>query len=642
MKLSHARLLLLIVLACLPLPGFSQAAEKEPKPFDIKAQYTKYEYRIPMRDGVKLFTAVYTPKDTSHTYPFLMMRTPYSVAPYGEDQYPARLGPANGFARAGYIFVSQDVRGRYQSEGQFIEMRPHIDHPRPGETDESTDTYDTVEWLLKHVPDNNGKVGIWGISYPGFFASASIIDSHPAIKAASPEAPMTNLFEGDDTYHGGAFMLAANFGFYAGFFRPRSHGPELPPSDFGHGFEYGTTDAYEYFLRHGPDLTGIAALIKNPLFDDQFQHDTEDNYWQVRDISQHMKGIKCAVLTVGGWFDAEDLSGPFRTYHAIEKNNPGIFNVLVVGPWVHGGWAHYEGKSLGRVQFNSATGDYYREHIVLPFFEQFLKGNGDAHLPEAYVFETGSNVWRQYDAWPPKSTEPKTIYLHGHGKLSFEPPSANETEYDAYVSDPAHPVPYVGYATADVPQEYMVSDQRFAAKRPDVLTYVSEPLTEDVTIAGPVLPHLQVATSGTDSDFDVKLIDVYPADYDLALSTREQEGPLSDVPMPLEKMGGYQQLVRGEPMRAKFRASWSKPEPMPPNQVTAVNFAMQDVNHTFRRGHRIMVQIQSSWFPLTDLNPQQFMSTATAKSTDFIKATERVYHTPQAASGIVVGVVPQP
>jgi putative CocE/NonD family hydrolase len=619
----------------LAITAFAQ--DPKPQPFDVKAHYTKYEFRIPMRDGIHLFTSVYVPKDTSKPYPFLMTRTPYSVAPYGEDHYRAKLGPSEAFDKAGYIFVFQDVRGRYQSEGQFVEMRPHIENPKPGETDESTDMYDTVEWLLKHVPNNNGKLGIWGISYPGFFTSASIINSHPAIKAASPEAPMTNLFEGDDAYHGGAFMLAANFDFYA-FFKPRSAALELPPTvNAGRNFQYGTTDGYDFFLQHGPALSDIAKTINNPLFDDQFHHNTEDSYWTEREISQHMKNIHCAVLTVGGWFDAEDLWGPFRTYHAVEKNNPDIYNGLVVGPWVHGGWARWTGESLGRVNFNSATSEFWREHIIFPFFEQYLKGATDAHLPEAYVFETGSNVWRQYDAWPPKEAQQKTLYLHAGGKLSFNPPAAGENAFDEYVSDPKHPVPYIGYAATEVPQEYMLSDQRFAAKRPDVLTFVSDELKDDVTIAGPVSPRLEVSTSGTDSDFDVKLIDVYPADYDG--SAAAPTTPPRDVQLPTEKMGGYQMLVRGEPMRAKFRNSWSKPEAMKANQLTPLNFEMQDVNHTFRRGHRIMIQIQSSWFPLTDLNPQQFIDTAQAKSSDFVKATERVYHSPQAASGVQVLVV---
>jgi uncharacterized protein len=637
MNSRHSLLLSALLLACLSLTTPAIAADDAPPAYDVKAHYTKYEYRIPMRDGVKLFTIVYVPKDTSQAYPFIVSRTPYGVAPYGEDEYPKTLHGGEPFERAGYIFVNQDARGRYQSEGTFVDETPHRDQPKPGETDDSTDMYDTVEWLLKNVPNNNGNVGIWGVSYGGFYTSASIIDSHPAIKAASPQAPMTDEYRGDDVYHNGAFMLNANFDFYS-VFRPHA-GLDFPPKDWP-DFDFGTTDAYDYFLQYGPDLKSIAATINNPLFDDVYQHNTYDDYWQVRDISKHLHGIKCAVMVVGGWFDAEDPNGPFRTYKTIEQNNPGIPTTLVEGPWVHGGWTYYQGKSLGRVPFNSATGEYYRENIFLPFFEHYLKGKPDPKLPKAYVFETGSDVWRQYDAWPPKSAQRKTIYVHANGKLSFDPPTANENAYDEYVSDPKHPVPYLPYAATDVPQQYMIEDQRFAAKRPDVLTYVSEPLTEDVTLAGPVSPQLHVSTSGTDSDFDVKLIDVYPPDYDLSLG--DVDVTHKDVPPYNEKMGGYQQLVRGEPMRAKFRNSLTKPEAMTPNQVTALSFDMFDVDHTFRRGHRIMVQIQSSWFPLTDLNPQKFLNTATATPADFVKATERVYHSPQSASGIVVGVMPQP
>jgi uncharacterized protein len=634
--------ILLLFLLLFPFAVFAQdqkPEEKKPEPFNVKAHYTKYEYRIPMRDGVRLFVSVYVPKDTSHPYPFLMTRTPYSVGPYGEDHYKTRLGPSESFDRAGYIFVFEDVRGRYQSEGNFVDMPPQFDRPSsPRDVDESTDMYDTVDWLLKNVPNNNGKVGIWGISYPGFYTSASIINSHPAIKAASPEAPMTNLFEGDDGYHGGAFMLDANFDFYS-VFRPRGQELELPPTmPTGRNFHYGTTDAYEYFLNHYP-VSNLEAIIKSPLFDDQANNAVYNDYWKPRDVSQHMKGVKCAVLTVGGWFDAEDLEGPFRTYHAIEKNNPGIFNAIAVGPWVHGGWARYEGKSLGRVQFNSDTGEFYREHIIFPFFEQYLKGEGDAKLPEAYVFETGSNVWRQYSAWPPKEAQSKTLYLHANGKLSFDAPAASEQPYDEYVSDPRRPVPYVSYAATGVPQEYMLSDQRFAARRPDVLVYESDPLTSDVTFAGPVSPHLQISSSGTDSDFVVKLIDEYPTDYDEPVARNLSQSPPTDVAMPVEKMGDYEMLVRGEPMRAKFRNGWDNPQPLTPNQVTPVNYEMQDVNHTFRRGHRIMIQIQSSWFPLVDLNPQTFTDIPKAKLSDFKPATERVYHSAANASGIVVGVI---
>jgi hypothetical protein len=621
--------------------------------FDVRAHYTKYEARIPMRDGKRLFTAIYVPKDNSKTYPFLMTRTPYTVGPYGEDNYRPRLGPSESFDRAGYIFVFQDVRGRYMSEGAFVEMRPHIDHPQGNQdVDESTDTYDTVEWLLAHVPNNNARVGIWGISYPGFFTSASIIDSHPAIKAASPEAPMTDLFFTDDAYHGGAFQLAANFGFYTSF-RPRdpvpcgmppckSPGgePELPPKANA-AFDYGTTDGYRFFLDHAVPLSKLDALLASPnwLFQDQERHSTYDAYWQARDLSRHMHGVKCAVLTVGGWFDAEDLSGPFKTYHAIEQQNPGIFNALVVGPWVHGGWARWQGASLGRVSFASNTGEFWREHIVFPFFEQYLKGNGDAKLPEAYMFETGTNVWRQFAEWPPKQAQPRELYFHADGKLSFDPPAGTEPSFDEYVSDPAHPVPFIPYTNVGrTEQEYMVADQRPYARRPDVLVYQTDPLDEDVTVAGPIAPRLHVSTSGTDSDFVVKVIDVFPNDFP------EPEAPANapratDVPVPTERMAGYQMLVRGEPMRAKFRHSWEKPEPMTPGKVEAVNFEMPDVLHTFRRGHRIMVQVQSSWFPLADLNPQTFVDIPNAKASDFKKATERVYHDKANPSGVAVGIL---
>ncbi|HMD41770.1 MAG TPA: CocE/NonD family hydrolase, partial [Candidatus Acidoferrum sp.] len=363
--------------------------------FDVKEHYTKYEYRIPMRDGVRLFTAIYLPKDAAHPYPFLINRTPYSVAPYGVDQYRAQLGPSPEFDKAGYIFVNQDVRGRYMSEGTFVEMRPHIDNKKSkNDVDDSSDLYDTVEWLLRNIPNNNGKAGIWGISYPGFYTSASMIDTHPALKAASPQAPMMDLFKGDDTYHGGAFMLAANYGFYSSF-RPQAN-PELPPK-VRVPFDYGTPNGYDFFLNAGT-LENLGKLLggQEALWLDQVHHDTYDEYWKQRNLAAHVKNVRCAVLTVGGWFDAEDLQGPFTLFHAIDQDDPGIFNALVVGPWVHGGWARMEGNHLGRVSFAANTAEYYRKYILFPFFEQYLKGAGDAKLPKAYVFETGTNVWRQY------------------------------------------------------------------------------------------------------------------------------------------------------------------------------------------------------------------------------------------------------
>ena len=619
----------------LPILCAQQAAPAAPQEDYVKAHYTKYEFRIPMRDGKRLFTAVYVPKDAAGgPYPFLMDRTPYSVGPYGEDRYPTHLGPSEEFQKSGYIFVYQDVRGRWMSEGEFVEMRPHIDEKKtPQDVDDASDTYDTIEFLLKHVANNNGKVGIWGISYPGFYTSASIIDSHPALVAASPQAPMTDLFLGDDAYHGGAFMLSANFGFYA-FFHPQTE-PQTPKPTVP--FDFGTPDSYKFYLQAGSLANMEKEYLKgsNWLYNDQMKHDTNDAYWQSRDLSRHMKNVKCAVLVVGGWYDAEDLSGPYKTFYAINKFNPDTTTTLVEGPWVHGGWARGDGTHLGDVQFNAKTSEYFRTNIQFPFFEHYLKGSGAAQ-PKAEVFETGTNVWRSFDAWPPKAATAKTLYFHAGGKLSFEPPTEAKG-MDEYVSDPNHPVPFVGYTTDTVPQRYMVDDQRFASYRPDVLVYETDPLEEDVTIAGPISPKLKISSSGTDSDFDVKLIDVYPEDYP---DPEEATGGNRVLDAPPLHMGGYQELLRGEPFRAKFRNSWEKPEALTPGKEADVNFIMPDLFHTFRRGHRIMVQVQSSWFPLTDRNPQTFTDIPNAKPEDFKPATEQVFRQRDAASGVEVLVLP--
>jgi putative CocE/NonD family hydrolase len=622
------------------------AGAQQPAPADsgesfVRSHYTKYEYRIPMRDGARLFTAVYVPKASAFPgdpgpYPFLMIRTPYDVAPYGEDQYPEKLGPSDEFQKSGYVFVYQDVRGRWMSEGDFVEMRPHIDvKSSPKEVDDSSDTYDTIEFLLKNVANNNGKVGMWGISYPGFYTSASIIDSHPALVAASPQAPMTNLFLGDDSYHGGAFMLSANFGFYVDFDPQKTPVQPAP----GATFQFGTPDMYKFYLQAGnvANLDSQYLHGANWLFNDQFKHDTYDDYWKSRDLSQHMKNVKCAVLVVGGWFDAEDLEGPYRTFDAIRKFNPTTPITLVEGPWVHGGWARNDGSHLGDVQFYSKTSEYFRSEIQFPFFEHYLKGAGKA-LPKAIVFETGTNVWRSYDEWPPKTAQAKTLYFHAGGKLSFDAPAERDSK-DEYVSDPNHPVPFTDYTTDTVPQRYMVDDQRFAGTRPDVLVYESEPLKDDLTIAGPISPRLKVASSGTDSDFDVKLIDVYPDDYPNPDDSLKGNKRIVDAAPLL--MGGYEQLLRGEPFRAKFRNSWEKPEPLTPGKETEIDFTMPDLCHTFRRGHRIMVQVQSSWFPLTDRNPQTFTDIPYAKPEQFQKATEQVFHQKDAASGVEVLVLQQ-
>jgi hypothetical protein len=585
-----------------------------------RVHYTKYDYRIPMRDGVRLFTTVYAPKDTSRTYPFLMKRTPYSIAPYGVDNYLPVLGPSEACEKAGFIFVYQDVRGRFMSEGEFIDMPYHkTRYEGPLDIDESTDTYDTIDWLVKSVPNNNGRVGTWGISYPGFFAAFGMIDAHPALKAASPQAPVGDVADGDDTYHNGALFLAANFGFYTAFW-PRPEGPSRPSRR--PRFDYGTPDAYDFFLRLGPIANTHRLLAGgNSYWGDVLEHSTYDEFWRRRDLAPHMKNIKPAVLFVGGWFDAEDLAGPLRLFRALEKNGPSAPNTLVMGPWLHGGWADMDGDRLGNLDFGSRTGEFFRESIELPFFLYHLKDEGDglraakeAPIPKVWLFETGTNRWRRFDAWPPAEAREKTLYLGPGGRLSFdEAPDAAEG-YDEYVSDPSKPVPVVGYIGEGMPDDYMTEDQRFAARRPDVLVYETEPLDRDVTIAGPIRVALKVSTSGTDSDFDVKLVDVYPNDY-----------PDPDPNPAGIRRGGYQQLVRGEPFRGKFRRSKEKPEPFVPGRPERIEFVMPDACHTFRPGHRIMVQVQSSWFPLTDRNPQKFMDIPKATAADFVKANQRIY-----------------
>jgi len=595
----------------------------------VRARYTKHEFPIPMRDGVRLFTVIYTPKDASQSYPFLLTRTPYSVAPYGVDNYRASLGPSEHFEREGFIFVYQDARGRYMSEGEFQQVRPHQPNKRgPKEIDESTDTYDTIEWLLKNIPNNNGKAGMIGVSQPGFHVAASIIDSHPALAAASPQAPTADYYLGDDVYHNGAFMLAANFWFYSGF-RPRGGAPQPPQQRIP--FDPGTPDGYDFFLNLGPLAEANQKLFNGEAryWQEIVDHPNYDDFWRGRSLWKFMSNVKCAVLNVGGWYDAEDPIGPFHIYRAVEKSNPGAVNMLVMGPWSHGGWSRGDGDRLGNVSFGVKTGLFFREQIQFPFFMRYLKDK-PVELPEAFMFATGLNEWRRHGQWPPKDARPMTFWLHAGGKLKTGAP-AEERAFDEYASDPNRPVPHLGYITRGFTSDYMTEDQRFAAQRPDVLVYKTEPLEEDLTIAGPIKVSINVSTSGTDSDFVVKLIDVYPGDYPTPALPQGQPVPANAV-----KMGGYQQLVHGEPFRAKFRNSFEKPEPMTPNQPTAINFEMPDVYHTFRRGHRVMVQVQSSWFPLVDRNPQKFVDIPKAKPEDFQKATQRVYRSRGLNSSVTV------
>lgn len=599
-------------------------ASEEEKAF-IRAHYTKYEYRIAMRDGVRLFTAVYVPKDQQEKYPFLLTRTPYSCRPYGEDNYPERLRPMR-YLRERFIFVCQDVRGRYLSEGEFVNVRPYVpvkNHPK--QTDETTDTYDTIEWLVKNIPNNNGRAGIVGISYPGFYAAMGAIDAHPALKASSPQAPVTDWFVGDDFHHNGAFYLAHFFRFFTtfGLARPepttepaRSIAPEFP-------------DGYEFFLRVGALSNLNEKYFKNQIayWNEFIEHPNLDAYWKARDLRSGARNVKAAMMTVGGWFDAEDLYGPLRLYQAIEQQARPPQNLLVMGPWAHGQWGRGPGDKLGHVSFGANTGEYYREEIEFPFFLHHLKGKGEMKLAKATMFETGANQWRRFDSWPPAAVTPKALHLQPGGKLSFDPlTSRPETEFDEYISDPDKPVPFTPGIVNEMTREHMVDDQRFASMRPDVLVYRTEPLEQDVIVAGPLTASLYVSTTGTDADFVVKLIDVYPDNY-----PNPNPNPEKVV------MGGYQQLVRGELFRGRFRKSFERPEPFQPGKVEKLEFELPDVFHNFRRGHRIMVHVQSTWFPLVDRNPQKYVENIYhARREDFQRATHRVYRSDRYPSALKV------
>jgi putative CocE/NonD family hydrolase len=608
----------------IPFFGLSPAAEQTVQ-FEVKERYAKSEHQIPMRDGRKLFTIVYAPKDTSQKYPILLHRTPYSAGPYGEA-YRTSLGPSPMFMQEGYIFVYQDVRGTFMSEGEFEDVRPHLPNKKSAkDIDESSDTNDTIDWLIKNVGNNNGRVGIWGISYPGFYAATALMDPHPALKAASPQAPIADWFIGDDDHHNGAFFLFDCFSFNMFFGMPR---PEPTRNQFKR-FDMGTPDAYRFFLELGPVANAQEKYFKgqNKYWNDVVAHPNYDEFWQARSVLPHLSKVTPAVMVVGGWFDAEDLYGPLNIYQAIEKNNPNAYNVLVMGPWSHGGWSRGTGESLGNIRFDLKTGEWYRQNLEFPFFNFHLKNKGELILPEATIFQTGANEWKSLQQWPPQDLEARHLYFQPGGKLSFEAPKDAKESFDEYLSDPRSPVPYTNEITNTRGTGYMIEDQRFASRRPDVLVYETGVLGEDLTLAGPIVADLFVSTTGTDADFIVKLIDVFPDDA-------PNNSPLGAN----AKMGGFQMLVRAEVMRGKYRNSFSKPEPFVPNKPAEVKFNLQDVNHTFKAGHRIMIQVQSSWFPLVDRNPQKFVDIYHATEADFQKATHRIYHTAKMGSHLKVGV----
>ncbi len=617
----------------------------------IKENYTKREVSIPMRDGAKLFTAIYEPKARGEKYPILLNRTPYSISPYGADKFKTSLGPSELYARENYIFAYQDVRGRMMSDGEFVDVRPHINNKKSGQIDESTDAFDTIEWLVKNVENNNGRVGTYGISYPGFYTSAGSIDSHPALKACSPQAPIADWFRGDDTHHNGALFLTQEFNFYGSFGQtrpqPTNNNSHLKP------FTTGTQDAYNFFLNLGGvkeagDFYEKQFGYRVKLWDEPMAHPNYDAYWKERNILPHLKNIRCATMTVGGWYDNEDLYGALQTYQHIERQNPGIYNVLVMGPWFHGGWARDTGEWLGTAHFGGKTSEFYRTQLELPFFNKFLKDKGDiSQIKEVNAFDTGANVWREFSTYNPTNGTDTALYLTANGGLSFELPKT-AGGFDEYISDPSKPVPYTQKITLNYPRDFMTEDQRFAATRPDVLVYQTAPLTEDLTVAGDIKPLLVVSSSGTDSDFVVKIIDVFPNDYafpttgnTLPNGAPERVKPPETSAFSVFQTGGYQMLLRGEPFPARFRNSFEKPEPLKPNEPTALgNFVMPGITHTFKKGHRIMVQIQSTWFPLVARNPQKFMDNyKLGTQADFQKATQRVYFGGKNLSAVVLPIM---
>lgn len=590
----------------------------------VASHYIKYEYQIPMRDGVKLFTCVYIPRDTVQNYPIMLNRTPYRVAPYGGDAYKDMLGPSSAFTTEGYIFAYQDVRGKFMSGGNYVNVRPLIEEKKTNtDIDESSDAYDTIEWLINNIKHNNGKAGIWGVSYPGFYSVMASVKAHPALKASSPQAPIADWFIGDDMHHNGAFCTLANTSFFSVFGKEKK---ELT-TKWEKGFLLPTLDGYSFYLKNGTlkNLTYNCRLNEIPFWMEAMEHSNYDEYWQQRNTLPHLKNIKPAVMVVAGLFDAEDLYGAINTYKAIEKQSPGSNNILVLGPWSHGQWERGDGDKLGDINFYQNTGEYYRTNIEFPFFNYYLKGKGTLNLPEALVFETGTNIWKEYEKWPPQNIKEQKIYLNKNSSLTFNEPVKNDAvSYDEYISDPNKPVPFSKDIRNRMNVEYMIEDQRFASTRTDVLVYKSDELETNITLCGPIEVNLNVSTTGTDADFVVKVIDVFPDTVDAPRVTL---------------MSGYQMLVRGDIMRGKFRNSFVKPEPFEPRKITKVSFTMSDVNHTFKKGHRIMIQIQSSLYPLFDMNPQKFVNIYKAAPEDFQKTTERIYFSSEYPSYITVGLL---
>ena len=610
----------LLAVLTLPLAAFSQNADSA----WLMNNYTKKEVSIPMRDGIKLFTSIYIPKDQTEKHPILLTRTPYSVWPYGKSFRAYWRSYMMRYCKENYIMVNQDVRGKYMSEGNFQVVRPfNPDKKTAADIDEASDSYDTIDWLIKNIDNNNGNVGAIGISFPGFYATMVALSNHPALKVVSPQAPVTDRFFGDDDHHNGVMMLMDAFDFQVAYgFTAPSRAPSVTGA-LG-TLRINAQDNYAYYLKMGamPNFTKLSGDTMK-FWSDMMNHPNLDDWWKARDARSGIKNVKPAMLITGGLFDAEDGYGAWNTYKALVKQSPRTISKLVVGPWYHGQWASNDGAHLGNINFESNTSLYYQD-LEVPFFNYYMKGTGSDTLSKATIFFSGENKWRRFTAWPVSNAVPTPVYLQQNGKLSFTPASGRQLSFDSYISDPAKPVPYAEKVHAERTKEYMDDDQRFAARRTDVLTYDTGILNGDMTVAGPVVADLMVSLSNTDADFIVKLIDVFPDDAPVNLVTNYP-------------MGGYQMLVRAEVMRGKFRNSFEKPMPFIPNRPTTVKYTMPDVAHTFKKGHRLMIQLQSTWFPLTDRNPQKFTDNINkATNADFVKETIKVYHN---SSKIILPVI---
>jgi putative CocE/NonD family hydrolase len=612
-RISHIALVL-------SLPLGTLAAQNPAPAADPAAAFDKSEVMVPMRDGVKLHTLIYVPKGRTENLPIILTRTPYGIAGAGG----AFATSYAELAQEGFIFAFQDIRGRFTSEGQFVMLRPPRDKKDPKSIDEASDTYDTIEGMLKNVPKNNGRVGMLGVSYPGWLTVMALLDPHPALKAVSPQASPSSMFLGDDFHHNGAFRLAYGFEYVA----LMEGGKEMSP------FSYDQYDTYSWYLTLGSlkTITDSVPQGKYPTWKNYAAHPNFDAFWQRENVVKYIDGVKVPTLNVAGWWDQEDFYGPVTIYRALEPHDTKHLNYLVVGPWNHGGWRGRTGDKLGAIEFGSNTAQYYRKNIELPWFNYWLKDKGKLELAEATTFESGSNQWKSYDSWPPKNdVTARKLYFNAGGKLSFDPPKVTKPDsaFDAYVSDPAKPVPYrvrpipATFGQGSTWSTWLVDDQRFVSDRPDVSVWQTAPLDDDVVIAGDVLAKLYASTTGSDADFVVKLIDVYPAKYDAN-----------------PKLGGYQLMVSNDVFRSRFRKSFEKPEPLTPNKAEEISVDLHTQSYRFKKGHRIMVQVQSSWFPLIDRNPQTFVPNIfEAKPSDFRAAMQKIFRSPTQASFISLPVV---